>query len=303
MRGSRRRGAIWIPSAVVVVVLVLVGGVLMLQLQAAREANRRNLCINNLRNLTMALIMHDNTQRGYPGYANVIKDKRASWLVPTLPYVERNDVYLVWKQTPPVALPLPKGSTGEKLAAEGSPPNPWNFYYESLFVCPSAERKETGDELSYVANCGSARTANDFLPPIDKARTWVEDLNSGVFFNRARADRSDKIKQPQANPPADAFGPTRGPQMTGDFLFAHDGTAYTLLLSENLQAGHWATDPTLPAGNPPAPFQSEFQIKQQTGFVWFVTGKKSNDLPPTAGAEFNAAARRSMAWQRSSSGR
>ena len=76
MQGSRRGGVTWIVVVVVVVVLVLVGALASMQLLAAREANRRDLCINNLRNIALALIGHESTHGAYPGYANVIKDKR-----------------------------------------------------------------------------------------------------------------------------------------------------------------------------------------------------------------------------------
>ena len=34
--------------------------------------------------------------------------------------------------------------------------------------------------------------------------------------------------------------------MTADYIAEHDGQTYTMLLSENLQAGGWACDPGKP---------------------------------------------------------
>ena len=216
----------------------------------------------------------------------MVHDKRASWVVPILRHLERQDLYEAWTKASPVALPLPKGSSSVALVA--GKPNPWSNTNLGVLVCPSGpDVLHVPDPLSYVVNCGSARTANDFLPPLTSPFSWVEDRNSGVFFNRARADFN--TARPTPNPPAEAFVPESGPVVTLDFIRAHDGASCTLLLSENLQATRWATDPTDTLNDPPNPFQSEFQVRQNTGFVWFVTGNKNNGRPASAGSLYNPA--------------
>jgi prepilin-type processing-associated H-X9-DG protein len=127
-------------------------------------------------------------------------------------------------------------------------------------------------------NSGSAQAANDFRPPITREATWVEDLASGVFFNRAREDYAATRPQPNALPPPGAFSPDSGPIMTAEYITEHDGLSYTMLLSENLQAGGWACDPRTPG----LPMQSEFQMRAATSFVWYVTGQQDNQLPVSA---------------------
>jgi prepilin-type processing-associated H-X9-DG protein len=242
-----------------------------------------------MRIVAMALVSFEQSRRAFPGYANVVKNKRASYVVPILAYLERSDLYEAWHNLDPVPLPLPKGSTSETVEDGERRPSPWASAEIDILTCPSAPKKlQNPDQVSYAVNCGSARTANDFLPPITDANTWVEDRNSGVFFNRARADF--RLGKPNPSPSPDAFDSQAGPVITIDFIAAHDGTTYTLLLSENLQATSWATDPTDTAHQPPYPFQSEFQIRQNTGFVWFVTGSSDNALPVSASAAFNSAA-------------
>jgi hypothetical protein len=213
-------------------------------------------------------MQYADSHRQYPGYSNAIGERRASWIVPILPQLERNDLYLHWQNS--------------ALRFENRP-NEYNaFYYRmEIVICPSQEREEqleSSNPLSYVVNSGSARTANDFLPPIASPAGWVEDINSGVFFNRARADYDTMITQPNAYPPASTFALDNAPVMTPQFIAEHDGANYTLMMSENLQAGNWATDPL----SPTKPFQSEFQMRQSTAFVWFFTGQVDNADPPTA---------------------
>ncbi len=70
-----------------------------------------------------------------------------------------------------------------------------------------------------------------------------------------------------------------------DFISSNDGTSYTLMLAENLQSSHWATDPLYTGGEPRKPFQNEFQIRQAAGFAWFITGQNvpNNGSPAAAG--------------------
>lgn len=81
-----------------------------------------------------------------------------------------------------------------------------------------------------------------------------------------------------------------------DFITTNDGASYTLMVSENLQAGNWATDPTVttPGAAPNPPYQSDFQLRQNTTFVWYVNGMYNNaeaTPPPYPGVKINALAR------------
>jgi prepilin-type processing-associated H-X9-DG protein len=84
-----------------------------------------------------------------------------------------------------------------------------------------------------------------------------DDLNSGVFFNQCR---SDGFPQPQ--------GSIGAKKSTLDFISNNDGSSHTLMLSENLQASTWASDPI----NANANFSNDFTIRQSTAFVWYYLG-------------------------------
>jgi hypothetical protein len=150
----------------------------------------RGGCMNNQKQLTVALLNYEGGHGQFPGYANRIgsveegKRVATSWLVPILPYMDRQDLYWKWQ--------------------DGVPTSP----YLPLFVCPNDRGRPSDEspELSYVVNCGL---------PGDKDDTPA----TGVFHNHN----------------VDAKPVT----VSLDYIAQHDGTPYTLLLSENLQAGLW----------------------------------------------------------------
>ncbi len=64
-----------------------------------------------------------------------------------------------------------------------------------------------------------------------------------------------------------------------DFVSSHDGMTYTLMLSENLQGGNWALDPSSdPAlgGMNKSFYNTDMGVRANTGMVWFLNGNYNN---------------------------
>ena len=139
-----------------------------------------------------------------------------------------------------------------------------------------------GNPLSYVANTGMARTANDSstlssmggTTSVPASSTYsLEDVNSGVFFNQAMYTGTSSAESNGIIGNGLKIGP--------DFISTHDGTTYTIMLSENLQAGNWAfdpsSDPTI-GGTTAMFYNSDMAVRANTGMVWFPTGYMNNSL-------------------------
>ncbi len=284
MAGPRKsRGFTLVELLVVITIIGMLVSLLLPAIQAARETGRRNTCMSNMRNSSAALSQVHDAKRGFPGYANIVGDKRASWVVTILNQLDQGSVYQNWVNVSMNNSPFASGRpdiTAFTATYQFPSSVPWSHTTLSILTCPSdPSTSTTPDLLSYVVNTGSALTANDNYP----GGTFVpEDHDSGVFFNQANTDTTSVTLY---NPASVAgFGVGTKYKTTMDFIQSNDGTSYTMMLSENLQAGNWATDPMDGTSSNVIknPYQSDFQMRQNTGFVWFATLSANNtDTPIT----------------------
>ena len=133
----------WTGFWIYVICLLLVGMLLLPAVQTAREAARRMQCMNNLRQISLAVLNYEADYKCLPPAC--IPDKNGkpmhSWRVLILPYLERRDLYEQYKFDEPW-----NGPNNSKLLA--SRPR--------LYICPSdatALPPETTTEL----HCGGRR--------------------------------------------------------------------------------------------------------------------------------------------------
>src|SRR6185369_1987794 len=77
-----KRGFTLVELLVVIAIIGMLVGLLLPAVNAAREAARRNSCLNNIRNLGIALLNHAGTNRSLPPGQATSTDKAtdpASW--------------------------------------------------------------------------------------------------------------------------------------------------------------------------------------------------------------------------------
>lgn len=294
-----RRGFTLIELLVVISIIGMLMALLLPAVQQSREAGRRNTCNNNLHNLGLAMQNFASKTGGrLPGWrenltlspqpmvgGNSIPQYPVSWVVPLLPFLERTDLYALWRN-------------GAFLTANpmGPMPNPTidptAQGYLSILVCPSNPPvNKVPPPLAYVVNAGQMDATAMFAGGMGGMETMnvsSDYVQNGVFFDCFQ----DSMNSMMLNIPM-AQACNMGPQvsMTMDYLTVHDGSSLTLMMSENLDAGSYA-DPTAQGlanssmlggggmgGN--LPFA---MLEYKQGFVWWgdVDGS-GNTTPPYAG--------------------
>ena len=161
MAKQERRGFTLVELLVVITIISMLIALLLPAVQSAREAARRTTCINNQKNVALALIAKESSQGRFPGYANTItlangETAPMSWVVSILPNLERNDIYTA-------ILAAQLGSTTPKL---------------DVLACLNDLDASTapGPGFSYVVNCGRPDSDRSVGPRDSK---W-----NGIFHNR-----------------------------------------------------------------------------------------------------------------------
>jgi prepilin-type N-terminal cleavage/methylation domain-containing protein len=244
-----RQGFTLVELLVVIAIIGTLVALLLPAVQSARESARRNTCVNNMKQLHLALTNYESQLKKLPGYVNELfnpnsqksgnppkpmQGRRASWLVMIFPYIEQPALWEEWNTRfgDPAAFPAIEGLT-----------------------CPSNTPPIPGQPwLAYVGNAGWAFT--------DTTRNGDlrERAANGMFF--------DNNQNPN-------FGPTDGreglPPIQMSFAQVQDGTSKTLLLSENVHSVFWCYAIQSSDGQLVVPDGSSHPIrdaKHLFGFIW-----------------------------------
>lgn len=128
----RTSGLTLVELLVVIAILGVLVGLLLPAVQAAREAARRTQCLNNLRQIGIALSSHEAARGRFPVGCtgcrfslDPLQRKYISWNIATLPYLDQNEVWRRFDYSQPI------GSIANREAVSTVIP---------AFLCPSATR-------------------------------------------------------------------------------------------------------------------------------------------------------------------
>ena len=190
-----RGGFTLVELLVVITIIGILMGLLLPAVQAAREAARRATCLNNQKQLSLAMLNFESTRRYFPGYINRLGTDPTrmpvSWVVMLFPYLERKDLYDIWAN---YSINVPAALNSDDLNA---------YKLIELLMCPSdpADTTNAGTTwCSYVCNRG----VNGSKSP-----------TQGVCLD-ADPTHSDSAT------------------VSSDYISAHDGVSTTLLIAESI---------------------------------------------------------------------
>ena len=177
-----RAGFTLIELLVVIAIIAVLIALLLPAVQAAREAARRAQCVNNLKQLELAIANYESATRSLPwGDGPWWTEFSANTML--LPYLEQGPIYNAinfnWSQSAPL---------------EGGAANTSAIYAKlSAFTCPSDSDRITDPcgHNNYVANVGSAPNAfyggngptNGMGGPSSGPFIYVDNIAGGAAMN------------------------------------------------------------------------------------------------------------------------
>ena len=296
MKKQLRFGFTLVELLVVISIIGMLAGLLLPAIQAAREAGRRATCMANQNQVALAMLNYENAKGYFPPMTGEVwrptnstayqydtsnstyYGAGTSWVGYLLMYLEYN---AAWDRL----------SQANCVNEDGE--NTFENLPIPILKCKSASKPVGDNSISYVVNGGYQNafgtwpsTTASFTAGSGTARFSLGKREEAAFFNSYAhstsggvATRADKVR------------------VSVDYISINSGTSYTLLLSENMQAGHWiapaaAVGTTLPARTKPSNISS-----QTTGWeneyevAFFFPINQHGDLSDAATASTAAHAR------------
>ena len=236
MQSRVRSGFTLVELLVVISIIAMLASLLMPAVNRAREAARRTQCMNNMRNVALAMMQYDTAKQKLPGWANLLcvnsrgwfidadqgtERHGSSWAFELLPYIEKGDLYYLYG---PNSTDI--SSTSRRCYENGLPQE-----HIKLLICPNdSGAVGAPNAISYVVNCGvrdNTSNWNTFARGTGGTRgsRYLEPPANGVFHNNWYRGTSTTVEPKTINSLA--------------YISANDGTSSTLMVSENIDASFW----------------------------------------------------------------
>ncbi len=267
---NKRAGFTLVELLVVITIIGMLVALLLPAVQSAREAARRAQCINNLKNIGLAVQNFETSKQRFPGWREDIgfvgtdptQRVKSSWMFMILPQLDRNDLARIYTS---------------KNAADNGLMGVRPTQRLDFAICTSnPPDAANGTQISYVVNAGvpdATLQGNDTLQ-------YTPDMQANGVFHDA-----DPYPYVGTNPGQ----PKKTVRMSTSAVSANDGTSTTLMLSERVEARNWV-DYGKPDPNPDNSGE-QYLGEQLTGFCWIpvpVTNLPTGGSPsPFTAADFN----------------
>ncbi len=252
-----RRGFTLIELLVVISIIAVLASLIAPAVQSARRTARRAECLNNIRQVGVAMQSFASTNNGAlpslvgnMSFTNSVSTNltlQVGWPIQIMPAMEGSAVIKNLK-----ANALASGFA----VGVGNPATTERVYFKG-FTCPddvSSDKIPGG--LSYVVNMGGISSAlwptatgspcaTDSIPGTPNVVTDTSYLHSGLISWDGGATRGDPADQVVAlatgvfQRDLTGYANAGSTLMSLDYVGTGDGTTNTLMISENLAAGDW----------------------------------------------------------------
>ena len=258
--GRRRAGFTLVELLVVIAIIGTLVGMLLPAVQAAREAGRRNTCINNVKNIGLAIANFDNTKKFIPGWRNKhphsqvaanATDANAqgfvSWPVLILPGLERLDVYKTWDTQANIS---PGAMFGLRSIASPA---------IEIFACPSSPPDDqAAPSIAYAGNVGIG------VQPLGGVNQQFKD--SGVMMDTAGTTTNA------------AGGGYAAARTNVDHASNGDGSTNTILITEKC-GPLYKPQACYDVAPLPAFVSASYNFGPVTGATWSATAPANFPIP------------------------
>lgn len=230
LQSSRCHGLTIIELLVCLGIISLLLAILLPAVQQARGSARRIQCLNNIRNLGIAVLGHADAKRRFPaaGYHGLYGEKYHNWVVDILPWLEQSGLHNQWDFSLQSTSPA-----NTKLAQTNLP----------VLVCPDDLSAVGQGDLSFAVNSGFGWTTSRGV----RQMRGIIDLNGDGTGDWSTGDPNDRqLLLKTGLFFVENWPVTSGPAQHHTLSSVTDGLTYTIMLADCIRSG---ADPKAPAGS------------------------------------------------------